>query len=97
MRAAILLSALAVCGCRAQPKMWPDMSNAERLATLDAISNECHLARKTFELDGDELHFKPDPAEKFEAVDCALGKLRPIGGFNKMGFVGNEKYVDEKH
>jgi hypothetical protein len=28
-------------------------------------------------------------------VDCALSKLKTLRGFGKMGFIGNEGYVEE--
>ncbi|MBO9576219.1 MAG: hypothetical protein J7494_10810 [Sphingobium sp.] len=64
---------------------------------MDAIADECGLPRSTLKLIGkDRLQFQPPENAKYEAVDCALKKLKEakFPGM-KMGFVGNERYSNE--
>jgi hypothetical protein len=101
MKALILVVPLLGCTASNEPKTsnanWKSMSLDQRQATLNAIADECGMARSGMQLrNGDELRFQPDPNSRYESVDCALGKLKGVLGLEKMGFVGNEAYVEEK-
>ncbi|MDQ2878710.1 MAG: biopolymer transporter ExbD [Pseudomonadota bacterium] len=41
-----------------------------------------------------ELHFRPDPAAKYEMVDKTLAVIKR-SGITKLGFVGNENYAND--
>ena len=73
------------------------MSPEQRQAKLNTIADECGMARSGMKLrNGDALAFQPDPNSNYKSIDCALGKLKGVIGLEKMGFVGNEAYVEEK-
>ena len=77
---------------------WQNMSTADRVATLNAISDGCHLPRRALSARGEEIHFRPEPNAKYENVDCVLKKLKSTPGLPmKMGFVNNEAYENETH
>ena len=104
MRLDALAICLAVAGCSAGSTdlnatlpNWQAMSFEQRQAALNAIADDCKLARSAFQMaSSDELHFQPDPASTFESVDCALVRLKAVRGFGKMGFVGNEALTEDK-
>ena len=96
MRTYLVMLAAALTGCVGQPSQdWNSMDRARRLVMITRITAQCKLAPETLSLgQGDELHFKPRPDERYEAVECALKELMKVGGA-KMGFVGNEAYTNE--
>ena len=66
---------------------------------LVAIERTCGLQGHFFYmLSHDELMVMPNPAEKFEAVECAIGALLASEYRQrvKIGFVGNAKFADEE-
>lgn len=77
----------------------PSCAGAKEVAQsdLDAISDSCHLDRSAMQLEEkNTLRFQPPADTKFEALDCALRKLKEAKFSNmKMGFVGNERYDPE--
>jgi hypothetical protein len=67
-----------------------------RLATLKAITQRCGLPETSLRLVGtDDLHVRPPVDAKYESVDCALAELKKANMPLKMGFVGNEAFVNE--
>ena len=98
-----LVPAFLLLGCAVENENkpssanWKSMSLEQRQATLNAIADGCGLGRSGMKLrNGDELQFQPDPSSSYESVDCALSKLKGVLGMGKMGFVGNEAFVEEK-
>jgi hypothetical protein len=70
-------------------------ARSEKRAVLDQIASECGLPPSNFTLiDDAELRFQPSPDADYEAVDCALRRVRETALFNDvpMGFVGNEAF-----
>lgn len=66
-------------------------------AQFDGIADGCGLPRSAVVLNGeDEILFQPPQDAKYEAVDCALKKLKEVKfpGM-KLGFIGNERYSNE--
>ncbi len=64
---------------------------------FDQIAVHCGLPRSALTLQGnDELRFQPPQDAEYEAVDCALQKIKEakLPGL-KMSFVGNERYEPE--
>jgi len=96
----VVLLALLMSACarapQGAPKNWKDMSPAEKRQAVQHIADTCKLPRSelTFS-DGGEIHFRPNPDASFTSVDCVLQKLKPLNGFAKIGFVGNEAYTNE--
>ena len=99
MRLALFL-ALLMSGCarapQAAPNNWKDMSPAQQRQMIQDIADACKFPRSelTFS-DGGEINFRPDPDASFTSVHCVLQKLKPLDGFAKIGFVGNEAYTNE--
>jgi hypothetical protein len=99
MRKAVPFAFLCLCGCSATSQQSQDQLEAKR-AILDKIAVPCDLPTSTFQLTStDELHMQPPVGAKYEAVDCALQKLRKVDArflrSEKMGFIGNERYLQE--
>ncbi len=84
------LIALSISAC-AQTEFTPQI--AEQLK-LDAISDECELDRAALQvLHNGELQFQPARDAKYEAVDCAIKKLKEQGYASAFGsFVGKEQF-----
>ena len=99
MKRVVCMLTLALFGCNEtlepSDKSWSKMSPADRLVVLDGIASKCRVERSTFKADGDELHVMPNPSEEYEDLDCAMRRISDIG-VTKMGFIGNEAYVEEK-
>jgi len=68
------------------------MTEAQKERSLSEIAASCHLRRSDLKLRNGAIHFLPDPAEKYERVDCGLRKLMELRGYdiNGTGFIGNE-------
>lgn len=99
MKRVAYILVLGLLGCNVTSKLsdnsWSTMSPADRAAALDDIARKCRVERSTFKADGDELHVNSNPSEDYEDLDCAMRRLSDIG-VTKMGFIGNEAYVEEK-
>ena len=81
---------------QAAPKNWKDMSSVQKRQAIQDIADTCKLSQVELAFSGgDEIHFRPNPEASFTSVDCALQKLKPLNGFAKIGFVGNEAYTNE--
>ena len=99
MRKASAIAFSCLLGCSATSQQPPDQLEAKR-AILDKIALSCGLPTSVFRLTSTgELLMQPSVSEKYTAVDCALQRLRKVDSrfslTEKMGFVGNERYLQE--
>jgi hypothetical protein len=67
-------------------------STQARAAELTRIADACGLPRASLTLHAGQVRFQPPLDARYEAVDCALTRLRQSGLVRDipMGFVGNE-------
>jgi hypothetical protein len=86
MRAAPLVLLIASAACSNGGPM------RTREAELTRIADACSLPRASLTLDAGRVRFQPPLDARYEAVDCALTRLRQSGLVRDipMGFVGNE-------
>lgn len=86
MGAAPLVLLLASAACTQGDPM------RTREAELTRIADACGLPRASLTLDAGQVRLRPPPDARYEAVDCALIRLRQSGLTRDIpiGFVGNE-------
>jgi hypothetical protein len=73
----------------------PRRSRAAVRRQLASIADGCGLPARALLLDGTgRLRIQPSPDERYEALDCALTRLKASGLLRRMpmGFVGNETH-----
>jgi len=77
---------------------WKRLTVEQKGAEIREIARACHLPAGVLQFkQPDEVRFQPSANAKYEDIDCALAKLMKSRGTKGMGFVGNEKYWDDKH
>src|SRR3954470_5174603 len=88
----LVIAAASLGGCAKAPAPQKDI-RAAHLAKLDAMGRKCGYPRSEWTLvETEELHLKPDPNERYEAVDCMLREIKRSHIPFDLGFVGNEAY-----
>ena len=97
MKTTSFLLSVALLGC--EPKFenvdWAALSKAEQEEALQEITEKCRLPSDRLQsLGNNEVRVRPNPNDDYGAVDCMLRGVKTLRGI-KLGFVGNEAYVDE--
>ena len=61
---------------------------------IDPVTLRQYLERTVVMAPQPELHFRPDPAARYEVVDNVLAVIKRAN-VSKLGFVGNEQYRND--
>ena len=94
---------LPVSNPRNQPQVNPeknkvsvDVSGAVSWngAPVDELTLRQYLDQTSAMSPEPELHFQPDPAARYEAVDRVLAVIKR-SNVTKLGFIGNEQYRND--
>jgi hypothetical protein len=87
--------AMSLLSCSAPETNWTTMTPASRQQLIRQVTSKCGLPADRLQLfEGDSLVLRPDPNDSYERIDCLLGELKKVRGI-RMGFVGNEAYVED--
>jgi len=63
-------------------------------AAINDVTLRQYLERTVAMAPQPELHFRPDPAARYEVVDNVLATIKR-SNVSKLGFVGNEQYRND--
>jgi len=63
-------------------------------APVDQVTLRQYLDQTSAMSPEPELHFQPDPAARYEAVDRVLAVIKR-SNVTKLGFIGNEQYRND--
>ena len=93
MRWLAFIPCVVVAACTFGTTNWQSLTTVEKQEATTAISRKCNLLANPFQIvSANQIHFRPDPKEKYQAVDCALSELKRFHGY-RLGFIGNEAYI----
>lgn len=87
-----IFAAIGLVACEEQSHTVEfDLPVSSKQAELNAITDACNAPRDLLKIEGEAVHFTPQPDMDYDVAACVFNGIRDAGITN-FGFVGNERY-----